>query len=246
MMKTLWSGPAAAGALLPARPSPGKPKAVPRRPESATRLEQIRRVGCHLLFRYGYSGMTMREIAGSLRIKASSLYYHFPSKQDILFDVMWHTASELLEGLRQIARSNPEPEAQLDAAIRRHVLFHTQKREEAFVSQSELRSLEPQNLQAILKLRREYDRLFDTLLKRGQRKGVFYVEDISVVRNCILTLCTATAGWFSPRGRFTAEQVAEKIRNLVWAALTPRNRIPSLASDHSPEDMVAGQIEKMR
>ena len=222
MGKTTRRSRAAVGTLLPATPIRSQANRLFPLPASATRLDQIRKVGCRLLFRYGYSGMTMREIAASLRIKAASLYYHFPSKQDILFDLMRATASELLEGLRKIVEAEPEPGAQLEAAIRWHVLFHTQKQVEAFVSHSELRSLEPKNLQNILKLRREYERLFDAILERGQHQGVFRVEDVSVIRNCILTMCTATAGWFSPQGRFTAEQVAEKVRDFVWAATVSR------------------------
>lgn len=230
MGKTLrLSEAAAARALLPATrvrvPSKSRLEVA-----GSTRLDQIRMVGCQLLFEYGYSGMTMRQIAARLHIKAASLYYHFPSKQDILFDLMRATASELLEGLRLIAESDEDPEQQLDAAVRWHVLFHTQKREEAFVSHSELRSLEAENLKTVLKLRREYERLFDAILKRGQREGVFRVEEISVVRNCILTLCTATAGWFSPQGRLSAGQVAEHIQNFVRAALLTKD---SARSSHS-------------
>lgn len=207
-------------ALLPATRVQVKARAEAPRER---RFNQILAVGCRLLFEHGYAGMTMRQIAARLQIKAASLYYHFPSKQYILFDLMRATASELLEGLRRITQSDDGAEQQLDSAIRWHVLFHTQKREEAFVSHSELRSLEPENLKAILKLRHEYDRLFDSILQRGQREGVFEIEDVSVVRNSILTMCTATAGWFSPEGRLTAEQVAEQIRNFVRAALIKRN-----------------------
>jgi AcrR family transcriptional regulator len=205
----------AARGLAPLEPRPEAPR--------ERRYNQIRAVGCYLLFRHGYAGMTMRQIASRLRIKAASLYHHFPSKQHILFDLMQTTVLELLEGLHRIAESGAPAVEQLDAAVRWHVLFHTQKREEAFVSHSELRSLEPENLKAILKLRREYDRLFDGILQHGQQDGTFEIEDVSVVRNSILTMCTATAGWFSPQGRLTAEQVAEQICNFVRAALTPRS-----------------------
>src|SRR6266705_2255656 len=98
MAKTLrLSEAAAAGTLLPARPVTAARQARTVSSEPSTRLDQIRKAGCDLLFRYGYSGMTMREIAASLRIKAASLYYHFPSKQHILFDVMHSTITELLE-----------------------------------------------------------------------------------------------------------------------------------------------------
>ena len=234
MDKTQWLGEAAAaGTLLPARPPQAAyegtftqrsgasvvPEPASNSQSPTTRLDQIRQAGCHLLFRYGYSGMTMREIAASLNIKAASLYYHFPSKQHILFDLMQATVSELLRGLRAIVDSASDPESQLDAAIRWHVSFHTQKREEAFISHSELRSLEGENLRTILRLRREYERLFDSILKRGRRKGVFQMEQRSVIRNCILTMCTATAGWFSPQGPLSADQVADQISHFVRAAL---------------------------
>ena len=70
-----------------------------------------------------------------------------------------------------------------------------------------------------LKLRREYERLFDSILKRGQRQGVFLLQETGVIRNCILTMCTATAGWYSPQGRLSAEQVADQIRDFVWTGL---------------------------
>ena len=208
------------GTLLPATPSRHTKPVVPA---GAPRLEQIRAVGCHLLFEYGYAGMTMRQIAARLRIKAASLYYHFPSKQDILFDLMYGTASALMDGLVRIADPDGElakdPRAQLDAAIRWHVLFHTQKKEEAFVSHSELRSLTPENLKAILRVRRDYDTLFADILNRCQAAGVIPKRDTSVARNAILTMCTATAGWFSPHGPLSAEQVAEEIRDFVWRGL---------------------------
>jgi len=187
-------------ALLPATRVPVPAQARAEAPRER-RFNQILAVGCRLLFEHGYAGMTMRQIAARLQIKAASLYHHFPSKQYILFDLMHRTVSELLEGLLRIAESDCTAEQQLDAAVRWHVLFHTQKREEAFVSHSELRSLEPENLETILKLRHDYDLLFDS----------------------ILTMCTATGGWFSPQGRLTAEQVADQIRNFVRAALVKRN-----------------------
>ena len=215
------------GTLLPAAPRRGKRGIVPPSLASVSRLDQIRKVGCHLLFHFGYSGMTMREIASTLDIKAASLYYHFPSKQEILFELMRGTISELLRGLREISESGQEPEQQLDAAIRWHVLFHTQKKEEAFISHSELRSLEEKNLRVILKLRREYERIFDLILKRGRRAGVFQVKNASVARNCILTMCTATAGWFSPEGPLSAEAVADEIGAFVRAALLTGEAVPA-------------------
>ncbi|MGH9785695.1 MAG: helix-turn-helix domain-containing protein, partial [Terriglobia bacterium] len=61
---------------------------VPREAPRERRYNQIRAVGCRLLFDHGYAGMTMRQIAARLQMKAASLYHHFPSKQHILFNLM--------------------------------------------------------------------------------------------------------------------------------------------------------------
>lgn len=235
MSKTLRLSEAEVAATTLPSSSPGRTKVGPKlepQGNSETRLNQIRKAGCALLFRHGYSGMTMREIAASLHIKAASLYHHFPSKQHILFDVMNATVTELLEGLREITNSTEEPEIQLDAAIRWHVLFHTQRREEAFVSYSEMRSLEQENLRIVLKLRRDYERFFDNILKKGRRKGVFQFEELSVTRNCILTMCTATANWFSPEGPLSADEVAGQISRFVSSALV-KGEAASLADSAS-------------
>jgi AcrR family transcriptional regulator len=217
---------ARAGTLVPAASAKPKPLTFP---EGTPRLEQIRRVGCRLLYQYGYGGMTMRQFAGALNIKAASLYHHFPSKQHFLFDLMHETATELLKGLQRIVKSEPrasasggsasplateehsQPLEQLDEAIRWHVLFHTERREEAFVSHSEMRSLTPENLETILRVRRDYEKLFGDLLIRCQKDGLMPRKDTRVVRNAILTMCTATAGWFNPAGRLTAGQVADEM-----------------------------------
>ena len=223
MLKGAGGGEAAqAGTLLPAlSPRPSESEFEPI-DSSASRPEQIRAAGCHLMFLNGYAGMTMRQIAALLEIKAASLYYHFPSKQEILFDLMQATAVELLRGLRESVASGDPPEAQLEQAIRWHVLFHTRKREEAFISHSELRSLTPENLESILKLRHEYEKIFDSILRSCQRADDFTGEEQGVIRNSILTMCTATAGWFSPGGGLTAEQVAEKLWHLVRYGVFPQ------------------------
>ncbi len=218
-----------AGTLLPASPSRRSDRNIQLIDASASRPEQIRAAGCHLMFLHGYAGMTMRQIAALLQIKAASLYYHFPSKQEILFDLMQATAAELLRGLREILASGEPPEAQLEQAIRWHVLFHTRKREEAFISHSELRSLTPENLETILKLRREYEKIFDSILRSCQRADGFTGEKPAVIRNSILTMCTATAGWFSPGGELTAEQVAEKLWQFVRHGVFPQRAV----KDHS-------------
>jgi AcrR family transcriptional regulator len=125
-----------------------------------------------VLFRErGYHGSSMRTLARALRMEAASLYYHFKSKQEILFAILDRTLDDLLAGVGRAVASADGPEARLRSAVRFHVLFHTDSQHEAFLSHSELRSLTLANLRLVLARRDEYERVFRGLLASGVRAG---------------------------------------------------------------------------
>src|SRR4030095_10657534 len=154
-----------------------------------------------ILFRErGYHGSSMRTLARALRMEAASLYYHFRSKQEILFAILDRTLDDLLAGVGRAVASADGPEARLRAAVRFHVLFHTDSQHQAFLSHSELRSRTQATLRLVLARRDEYERVFRGLLASGARAGVFQVSDVRLTAMAILTMCTGVATWFSGGG----------------------------------------------
>jgi TetR/AcrR family transcriptional regulator, cholesterol catabolism regulator len=107
--------------------------------ERATAAERILRAAVVLFRERGYHGSSMRTLARALRMEAASLYYHFKSKQEILFAILDRTLDDLLAGVGRAVASADGPEARLRVAVRFHVLFHTDSQHEAFLSHSELR-----------------------------------------------------------------------------------------------------------
>jgi AcrR family transcriptional regulator len=183
--------------------------------ERATAAERILRAAIVLFRERGYHGSSMRTLARRLRLEAASLYYHYPSKQDILFAILDRTLDELLAGVGRAVAAADGPEARLRAAVRFHVLFHTDSQHEAFVSASELRSLTAANLRLVLTRRDEYERVFRGLLAAGVRAGVFQVSDVRLTAMAILTMCTGVATWFSERGRLAPDAIAERYVEMI-------------------------------
>src|SRR6267143_946365 len=103
---------------------------APERAASA----RILRAATALFRARGYHGSSMRTLARGLRMEAASLYYHFASKQEILFAILDRTLDDLLHGVGRAVAAADGPEARLRAAVRFHVLFHTDSQHEAFVS----------------------------------------------------------------------------------------------------------------
>ena len=86
--------------------------------ERATAAERILRAAVALFRERGYHGSSMRTLARALRMEAASLYYHFKSKQEILFAILDRTLDDLLAGVGRTVASADGPEARLRAAAR--------------------------------------------------------------------------------------------------------------------------------
>lgn len=183
--------------------------------EQASRIEQIRQLTIHLFHEKGYPATSIRDIAKHLDIKSSSLYYHFQSKQDLLFDVLNRIMDELIQGLQAHVAGGQSPQEKLVAAVRYHISFHTEHQAEAFISHSELRFLSPENFRRIIEKRKHYEEIFQEVLREGVEAGVFDIPDVKVVSYAILLMCTGVSSWFSEKGRLRGEDVARIHGDLV-------------------------------
>lgn len=63
-------------------------EATKERPQSSGRTDEIRQAAAKLFETAGYSSTTITDIAKAVGILPGSLYYHFPSKEDIALDIV--------------------------------------------------------------------------------------------------------------------------------------------------------------
>jgi AcrR family transcriptional regulator len=168
----------------------------------------------------GYHGTPVRELAQAVRIETASLYYHFPSKQEILFALFERIMNALLDGLGGAMASGATPEEQLRSTVRFHVLFHIARQDEAFISHSELRSLSAPNRRHIIAKRDRYERMIRTVLTAGVRAGGFEIPDVRLTSTAILVMCSGVSDWFAGRGRLTADMVADRYADMVIRLVT--------------------------
>jgi AcrR family transcriptional regulator len=181
----------------------------------ASMKETIQAVAVDLFFRKGYFATSISDIAKGCGIQKASIYYHYPSKEDLLFFIMEATMDGLLEHLKAGLAKSEGLEAKMRAAVHGHVQFHLEQQKETFIASSELRGLSPEHYQAVVNKRDEYEGIFQDLIKEGHAQGIFDGGDIKILSYAILTLCTAGAFWFNPQGRLAVDDIAEIYENFV-------------------------------
>ncbi|MBN1283152.1 MAG: TetR/AcrR family transcriptional regulator [Proteobacteria bacterium] len=65
-----------------------------KRMTAEDRREQIARAAAALFARYGFSGVTTREIAKAAKVNEALLYRHFPTKEDLYTEIIRHKIAE--------------------------------------------------------------------------------------------------------------------------------------------------------
>jgi AcrR family transcriptional regulator len=184
-------------------------------------LEAIRKAGLRLIFEHGYEAMSLRQLAAEVGIQAGSLYNHISTKQELLFDLIQDHINELLRQLDRALEGKQEPDEKLRAFVAFHVTYHMTRKREVFIANSELRSLEPKNYEAIVALRGAYEQRLAAILADGVEQGTFEVGDIQVATFAILALLTGLCTWYRPGGRLTREAIIAAHEKLVLSGVTP-------------------------
>jgi AcrR family transcriptional regulator len=164
-------------------------------------------------------------------MEPASLYHHYSSKQEILYDIFNRTMDDLVNGFERALSGTISHEDRLRAAIRFHVLFHVERQDEAFISHSELRSLTPSNRRRITVKRDRYEASLRTFLADGNKAGSFEIADVQLTTIAILMMCSGVSDWFAQQGRLSGDAIADAYTDMVLRLLGqsggPRKQLPT-------------------
>lgn len=190
--------------------------------------DTIRSIAIELFFRKGYLATSISEIAKGSGIQKASIYYHYKSKEELLFSILKATMDDLTLYLKDNLSGISDIESKIRAAVHGHVRFHLERQKENFIANSELRGLTREHYRVIVEKRDEYEGIFQDLIQQGSEQGVFADVDVKILSYAILTLCTAGASWFNPGGRLTVDEIADIYENFIVNGLKQdgRDQVP--------------------
>jgi AcrR family transcriptional regulator len=181
--------------------------------------DKILSASIQLFAEYGYHAATMRDIAQIAGIQAASIYYHYPSKQTLLVEIMDYHMRQLNTNLERIISKPCTIQQHLYDAISNHIQLHTTYKSEFFIIDTEIRALEGENRGRILALRDHYEDLIQGLLQVGMEQGVLRKTDIKISSYAIIAMSTEVAQWFRPAGRLSVQQIIEIYFQMITGGL---------------------------
>ncbi len=172
-----------------------------------------------LMYERGFHGTSMRDVARSVGVQMSTLYHYFPSKQDLLMSIMTTAMEAMTDRVTEAIAEIDDPREQLKTAVHAHITFHADQLKEAVVADTELRSLEGDDLKSIIALRDRYEGIFRAIIDSGQRAGEFRPSDSKLTTRAILGAITDVGNWYRPRGRLALDAISTEYLDIFMSGI---------------------------
>lgn len=166
-------------------------------------------LGCFM--ENGYHGTTIRKIADSSGLSVPGIYHHFSSKHSILDELDRFAMQELWIRSQAALRDGPgDVQSRFDRLIECLVLFHAYRREVAFISLSEIRSLEGAAREEHVSARNRQQKLLTDLVVEGCMSGNFENGFPRDAARAITDICVGVSQWYRADGDLTPHELATR------------------------------------
>jgi len=164
--------------------------------------------------RHGYHATTTREIAAALELSPAAIYSHYPTKADLLFEVSLRGNDDVLQLLREAVRSADSPVERIASIVRVSVRWHAEEHTFANAINTNIRALDRDHLDPIIKIRKKVTELVLGEIQRGVKTGDFRVADVKGATIALLRMVDVSP-WYSEQGSMSPQRLADVYVDLI-------------------------------
>ena len=144
----------------------------------------------------GFRATTTRDIASRAGMSPAALYVHYPSKEQLLYEISRSGHLGALGALETVGAGTPQ--ARLAAMMAAFTTWHAEHHGIARVVQYELAALSPEHLAEVASIRRDITRAIESVLADGVADGTFGVPDLPGTALALLSMAIDVARWYDP------------------------------------------------
>jgi AcrR family transcriptional regulator len=178
-----------------------------RSAQGRARSEEIRQAALRLFAQRGYIATTMEDIGRAAGIRGPSIYRHYESKQQLLYEIMSETMATLIAEQQLAVSSTTNLVVRLRRMVEAHARYHARHRLEAFVGNRELSNLDDEKRAEVLAQRRRYETGLRAVIDNGVADGSFSVGSARLASYAILDMGIGISTWYSPQGELAESHV---------------------------------------
>ena len=183
-------------------------------------LEHLLNAAAELFLQRGYANTRMEDIAASMQMSRSSLYYYYENKEQVLLALTegdLQVATDLLEALLNNSSISwgDKLRGWIEGNIREKLAGGARFRLVDRIQDD----LPVEYREIFRKRRRKILDLVTAVIEGGVRAGEFRVTDPKIAAFAVTGMSNWTAWWYSPSGRSTPDEIARCMTDLVMRGI---------------------------
>lgn len=186
------------------------------------RQQEVVAAAARLFAERGYQATSMSDLTEATGLAAGGLYHYIGSKEQLLIRICDELLEPLLEEARAIVVREAPPAQHLHELLRAWLAHIERHRHHMLVFAQERHVIEREpQWREVRRQRKAFEAILDGVLARGEMSGAMAFADRGLTLRALLGMVNHTPQWLRPRGRLSAEQIADGYCDLIMRASAP-------------------------
>ncbi|TFZ64814.1 TetR/AcrR family transcriptional regulator [Hymenobacter sp. UV11] len=167
----------------------------------------------------GYSGTSMRDLAGQVGMEAASMYNHIKSKDELLDTICFRISDTYISQLQDTAAQAIPYGEKIKALVQLHIRLMVEDSAAVSVANHDWKYLPEPRLTEFKQARKAYEKGFAALIEAGIAAGEFRPVNVSVALFTVLSAVRWVELWYRPGRGLTAEELESNIITVLLGGL---------------------------
>lgn len=187
--------------------------------------QKIINAAIDVFYEQGYPKASLRDIAGKVGVTQAAIYYHFRSKEEILYNIIEKSSNDLLITLQACLTAEHDPLEKLKSTISQHIISLKTLQKGAKIIIEDKRFLGGELNRLVKNQEKLIFNLYENQLENLQRRKIIKECDLTAATFGILGTINWLYHWYRPEKSLSIEKIADNIiHNLFYGLLCNRNQ----------------------
>jgi len=192
--------------------------------KSARTRTRILDAAAHVLSIKGYAGMRLSDVAEYAELQAPAIYYYFPSREDLIEEVMWAGIADMRDHLVEVLGAAPADASPMDKimlGVEAHLRHELEISDYTTASIRNAGQLPEEIRKRQVAEEARYGEIWRKLFKEASAAGEIRDDlDLYIARMLVLGALNWTAEWWNPK-RGKLETIVAMAQSFVRESLSP-------------------------
>lgn len=166
----------------------------------------------------GYHAVSMRDLADAMQIKASSLYNHIDSKEEILSIIILEVAEEFAQAMQRILKEETNCSKKLKSLIDLHIHIASKNSNGMAIVQKDWVHLK-EDKSYYKQLRSDYENNFHNIIKEGIANKEFRDVNPETIAFSLLSTLNTLYLWIPKKSHLDIDQLKKELPILLLSGI---------------------------